>query len=244
MIFSLQLLTLALAATVAARPGDWDKGRKPGPNQPSRSSGTTTTTTAAAATTTTAVPTNPPSSPASKFFPFWPFRGPNSNKCWSDFKDCRRNPSSGSGTCVSSYAACIGTRASSRMPATSVTSAPGSMPTFNLPHPLLPPLSHIGKHHGRVRKCNEAYWACRSQSGGKQSNCYSDLSTCLSNIGSSATSTGVPPSSTGVPSSSTGVPSSSAGSTTTTSTTAADPTGQDDDDDDDDDDDSSSNGTT
>ncbi|RMJ10085.1 hypothetical protein CDV36_010276 [Fusarium kuroshium] len=229
MIFSVQLLTIALAATVAARPGDWDKNRKPGPNPPSRSTTTTTavtTTTRAAITTTTNPPQ--PSSPSSKFFPFWPFRGPN-NKCWSDFKDCRRNPDSGSGACVSSYAACIGTRASSRMPATSVTSAPGGMPTFSLPHPI----SHLGKHHGRVRKCNEAYWACRAQSGAKQSNCTSDLSTCLANIGSSATSTGVPPSSTG-----------SATVSATSTTVAANPSGQDDDDDDDDDDDSSPSNAT
>ncbi|KAH7246994.1 hypothetical protein B0J15DRAFT_563961 [Fusarium solani] len=236
MIFSLQLLTITLAATVAARPGDWDKGRKPGPNPPSRSTTTIATTTTAAITTTTKPPQ--PSSPASKFFPFWPFRGPNNNsnnKCWSDFKDCRRNPDSGSGACVSTYAACIGTQASSRMPATSVTSAPGGMPTFNLPHPLLPPLSHLGKHHGRVRKCNEAYWACRAQSGSQQSNCFSDLSTCLAKIGSSATSTGVPPSSTG----------SATVSATGTSVVAANPTGQDnDDDDDDDDDDSSPSGAT
>jgi len=136
---------------------------------------------------------------------------------------------------VSTYAGCIGTQPNSRMPATSVTSAPGGMPTSGQPRPL-PPLSHIGKHHGGVRKCNQAYWACRAQSSGQQSTCYSDLSTCLANIGSSATSTGVPPSSTG----------SATVSATSTSVVAADPaaTGQDDGDDADDDDDSSPSSAT
>lgn len=230
MIFSLQLLTIALAATVAARPGG--PGGKPGPNPPSRSTTTIATTTTAAVTTTTKPPQ--PSSPSSKFFPFWPFRGGPSNnnkKCWSSFKDCRQSSGSGSGTCVSTYAACIGTQANTRMPATSVTSAPGGGPSF------IPPLSHT-KYHGRVRKCNEAYWACRAQSGSQQSSCISDLSTCLANIGGPATSTGVPPSSTG------SAAVSATGSATGTSVAAADPTGQDDDDDDDDDDDSSPSNAT
>ncbi|KAL2670653.1 hypothetical protein Neosp_014442 [[Neocosmospora] mangrovei] len=223
MIFSLQVLTIALVATVAARPGDV---RKPGPNPPSRST-TIITTTKAGATTTT----NPPqaSSAGAKFFPFFPFRGPNknNNKCWSDFKDCRRNTNSASGACVSTYAGCIGTQPPSRMPATSVTSAPGGMPSSQS-RPL-PPLSHIGKHHGGVRKCNQAYWACLGQSSGQQSSCFSDLSTCLANIGASATSTG-----------------SATASATGTSVVAANPTatGSDDDDDDDDDDDSSPSNAT
>ncbi|KAI8713445.1 hypothetical protein NCS52_01289200 [Fusarium sp. LHS14.1] len=229
MIFSFQVLTVALAATVAARPGDFDKGRKPGPNPPSRST-TMAKTTKVVATTTT----NPPqaSSAGAKFFPF-PFRGPNknNNKCWSDFKDCRRNSDSASGACVSTYAGCIGTQPPSRMPATSVTSAPGGMPSSQS-RPL-PPFSHIGKHHGGVRKCNQAYWACLGQSSGQQSSCFSDLSTCLANIGASVTSTG-------------SATASATASATGTSVVAANPTatGSDDDDDDNDDDSSPSNATS
>ncbi|KAM0429648.1 hypothetical protein ACHAPT_006253 [Fusarium lateritium] len=220
MIVSLQLITIALAATVAARPpNDWGNGKKTTSTVPSKS------TTSSAAASTTAAPTNPPQpqSPSSKFFPFWPFRGFN-NKCFDDFKDCRRNAESSPGSCASTYAACIGTRASSRMPVTSVTSAPGSMPTFRLPHPLLPPLSHIGKHHGRVRKCNEAYWACRNQASSSQSSCYSDLGTCLASIGASSTSAGVPSST------------STASSTSSSVVAPSDSSGGDQDDDDDDDD--------
>ncbi|KAF5636666.1 uncharacterized protein FTJAE_5861 [Fusarium tjaetaba] len=196
---TLQLITAALAVSVAAHPQNGRGGGKP-----------SSTTTAAAASSTTAAPGRGAMS-SLPFLPTWLFRDSNANKCISTYNNCLITNSSNQSACASSYAACIkggssttGSATSAQTATTTVSSA-GGPPTRTFSRPSVSGLAQWWRNEQAIRRCNYAYYVCRRKSGSTQTSCASDRTACISSASATAVPTSVP----------TGIPTSAATTTAT-----------------------------
>ncbi|KAF9768213.1 hypothetical protein IL306_014508 [Fusarium sp. DS 682] len=178
---TLQIVTAALAASVAAHPQN-------GVKKPS------STTTAAAASSTTAAPGRGAMS-SLPFLPTWLFRDSNANKCISTYNNCLITNSSNQSSCASNYAACIkgGSSttgsATSAQTATSTVSSAGGPPTRTFSRPSASGLAAWWRNEQSIRRCNYAYYVCRRKSGSTQSSCAADRTACLSSAKATGSAT-------------------------------------------------------
>lgn len=200
---TLQLITTALAVSVAAHPQNGRGGGKP-----------SSTTTAAAASSTTAAPGRGAMS-SLPFLPTWLFRDSNANKCISTYNNCLITNSSNQSACASNYAACIkggssstGSATSAQTATTTVSSA-GGPPTRTFARPSVSGLAQWWKNEQSIRRCNYAYYVCRRKSGSTQTSCASDRTACIASASATGSATAVP---TSVP---TSIPTSAATTTAT-----------------------------
>ncbi|KAG9495319.1 hypothetical protein J7337_013558 [Fusarium musae] len=200
---TLQLITTALAVSVAAHPQNGRGGGKP-----------SSTSTAAAASSTTAAPGRGAMS-SLPFLPTWLFRDSNANKCISTYNNCLITNSSNQSACASNYAACIkggssstGSATSAQTATTTVSSA-GGPPTRTFSRPSVSGLAQWWRNEQAIRRCNYAYYVCRRKSGSTQTSCASDRTACISSASATGSATAVP---TSVP---TSIPTSAATTTAT-----------------------------
>ncbi|KAF4473547.1 hypothetical protein FAGAP_13010 [Fusarium agapanthi] len=200
---TLQLITAALAVSVAAHPQNGRGGGKP-----------SSTTTAATASSTTAAPGRGAMS-SLPFLPTWLFRDSNANKCISTYNNCLITNSSNQSACASNYAACIkggssstGSATSAQTATTTVSSA-GGPPTRTFSRPSVSGLAQWWRNEQDIRRCNYAYYVCRRKSGSTQTSCASDRTACISSASATGSVTAVP---TSIP---TSIPTSAATTTAT-----------------------------
>ncbi|KAF0638643.1 hypothetical protein NXS19_006536 [Fusarium pseudograminearum] len=214
---SIQLVTVALAASAAAHP---QNGRKPAPSS----------TTAGSATSSSAVPSKG-SMYNLPFMPTWFFRDSSQNKCISTYNACLISKSSDQSPCASDYATCIksaasaspsgGSATSSKPPpppsATGSKTASGTMSRPPRPTSLK---QWWGQEQGR-RKCRYDHWICIRNKSNDKADCDDKRASCFASAKTATATTGPTSILTGS-ATTTGTGSTSAAAAATSSTTVAD----------------------
>ncbi|RGP71000.1 hypothetical protein FSPOR_3688 [Fusarium sporotrichioides] len=186
---SIQLVTVALAASAAAHP---QNGRKGPPSS----------TTSGSATSSTAAPSKG-SMYNLPFMPTWFFRDSSQNKCIGSFNACLISKSNDQSSCASDYASCIKSAASSAAPSSgSVTStkppppppsATGSLTgSRTMSQPPLPTgglRQWWGQEQSR-RRCRYEHYTCIKDKSNTKSDCDDKRASCFSSAKTAIATTG------------------------------------------------------
>ncbi|CEI61882.1 hypothetical protein FVEN_g2938 [Fusarium venenatum] len=186
---SIQIVTVALAASAAAHPQNGKKG------PPS-------STTSGSATSSTAAPSKGSMSNL-PFMPTWFFRDSSQNKCISAYNACLIAKSSDQSPCASDYTSCIKTAASSGAPSGAPSSGPptstkpppsatGSMTASRTTgRPQLPTSLRQwwGQEQGR-RRCRYEHYTCIRDKSSDKADCDDKRASCFASAKTVTATTG------------------------------------------------------